>query len=52
MVMIAIQKGVSVASYRQRGKNKLWDYRIFGKNGKLIASNSGFKTNPSTIHTR
>ena len=44
MVMIAIQKGVSVASYRQRGKNKLWDYRIFGKNGKLIASNSGFKT--------
>ena len=44
MVMIAIQKGVSVASYRQRGKNKLWDYRIFDKKGKVIATNSGFKT--------
>ena len=42
--MIAIQKGVSVASYRQRGKNKLWDYRIFDKKGKVIATNSGFKT--------
>ena len=31
MVMIAIQEGVIVASYRQRGKNKLWDYRIFDK---------------------
>lgn len=42
--MIAIQKGVIVASYRQRGKNKLWDYRIFDKQGKVIATNSGFKT--------
>ena len=44
MVMIAIQKGVIVASYRQRGKNKLWDYRIFDKKGKVVATNSGFKT--------
>lgn len=42
--MIAIQKGVIVASYRQRGKNKLWDYRIFDKQGKVVATNSGFKT--------
>lgn len=42
--MIAIQKGVIVASYRQRGKNKLWDYRIFDKKGKVVATNSGFKT--------
>lgn len=33
-----------MASYRQRGKNKLWDYRIFDKKGKVIATNSGFKT--------
>ena len=33
-----------MASYRQRGKNKLWDYRIFDKQGKVIATNSGFKT--------
>ena len=32
--MIAIQEGVIVASYRQRGKNKLWDYRIFDKQGR------------------
>lgn len=44
MVMIAIQEGVIVASYRQRGKNKLWDYRIFDRQGKVIATNSGFKT--------
>lgn len=44
MVMVAIQKGVSVASYRQRGKNKLWDYRIFDKKGNVIATNSGFRT--------
>lgn len=33
-----------MASYRQRGKNKLWDYRIFDKQGKVIATNSAFKT--------
>ena len=33
-----------MASYRQRGKNKLWDYRIFDKQGKVVATNSGFKT--------
>ena len=33
-----------MASYRQRGKNKLWDYRIFDKTGKVVATNSGFKT--------
>ena len=31
-------------SYRQRGKKKNWDYRIFDKNKKVVASNSGFKT--------
>ena len=33
-----------MASYRQRGKNKFWDYRIFDKKGNLVATNSGFKT--------
>lgn len=33
-----------MASYRQRGKNKLWDYRIFDRQGKVVATNSGFKT--------
>ncbi|HEM3590907.1 TPA: site-specific integrase, partial [Streptococcus suis] len=33
-----------MASYRQRGKKKLWDYRIFDDKGKVIASNSGFRT--------
>ncbi|MHB8040925.1 site-specific integrase [Streptococcus oralis] len=33
-----------MASYRQRGKSKLWDYRIFDKKGKVVATNSGFKT--------
>ncbi|PMR63664.1 tyrosine-type recombinase/integrase [Streptococcus intermedius] len=31
-------------SYRQRGKKKLWDYRIFDSKKKVIASNSGFRT--------
>lgn len=44
MVIVAIRKGVNVASYRQRGKNKLWDYRIFDKEGKVLATNSGFRT--------
>ncbi|MBY5034188.1 site-specific integrase [Streptococcus gallolyticus] len=33
-----------MATYRQRGKKKTWDYRIYDSNGKLIASNSGFRT--------
>ncbi|HEP5177992.1 TPA: site-specific integrase, partial [Streptococcus pyogenes] len=33
-----------MATYRQRGKKKLWDYRVYGKDGKLIASGSGFRT--------
>ncbi|MSU87605.1 site-specific integrase [Streptococcus dysgalactiae subsp. dysgalactiae] len=33
-----------MATYRQRGKKKLWDYRIYDKKGKLIASGSGFRT--------
>ena len=31
-------------SYRQRGKKKTWDYRVFNTNGKVVASNSGFRT--------
>ena len=31
-------------SYRQRGKKKLWDYRIFDSKKKVIASNAGFRT--------
>lgn len=31
-------------SYRKRGKKNLWDYRIFDKHKKVIASNSGFRT--------
>ena len=31
-------------SHRKRGKKNLWDYRIFDKNKKVVASNSGFKT--------
>lgn len=30
-------------SYRQRGKKKLWDYRIFDKGKKVIAYDSGFR---------
>lgn len=33
-----------MATYRQRGKKKLWDYRVYGKDGELIASGSGFRT--------
>lgn len=33
-----------MATSRQRGKKKLWDYRVYGKDGKLIASGSGFRT--------
>lgn len=36
-------------SYRQRGKHKTWDYRIFNKDKKVIASNSGFKTKREAI---
>ena len=36
-------------SYRQRGKNKTWDYRIFDKNKKVVASKSGFKTKREAI---
>ena len=31
-------------SYRQRGKKKLWDYRVFDSKKKVIAYNSGFRT--------
>ena len=31
-------------SLRKRGKKNLWDYRIFDKNKKVVASGSGFKT--------
>ncbi|MEY8463803.1 site-specific integrase, partial [Streptococcus merionis] len=31
-------------SYRKRGKKNLWDYRIFDKDKKVVASNSGFRT--------
>lgn len=36
-------------SYRQRGKKKTWDYRIFDKNKIVVASNSGFKTKKEAI---
>ncbi|MEY8700965.1 site-specific integrase [Streptococcus ferus] len=32
-----------VISYRKRGKKKLWDYRIFDKDKKVIAYDSGFR---------
>lgn len=31
-------------SYRKRGKQQLWDYRIFDSEKKVVASNSGFRT--------
>lgn len=31
-------------SYQQRGKKKLWNYRIFDKNKKLVTSKGGFRT--------
>lgn len=31
-------------SYRKRGKNNRWDYRVFDKDKKVVASNSGFRT--------
>lgn len=39
-----------MASYRQRGKNKTWDYRIFNKKGELIASGSGFRTKKEAMY--
>ena len=36
-------------SYRQRGKKKNWDYRIFDKNKKVVASASGFQTKKEAI---
>lgn len=38
-----------MASFRQRGKKKTWDYRIFDNTGKVIASNSGFRTKREAI---
>ena len=44
-MVIVFRKEVIVAvSFRKRGKKNLWDYRIFDKNKKVVASNSGFKT--------
>lgn len=31
-------------SYRQRGKKRLWDYRIIDSNKKVIASGAGYRT--------
>ena len=31
-------------SFRRRGKKKLWDYRVFDSQKKVVASNSGFRT--------
>lgn len=36
-------------SYRQRGKKRYWDYRIFNPDGDVIASNSGFKTKREAV---
>lgn len=33
-----------MATYRQRGKKKTWDYRIFNEKSELVASGSGFRT--------
>ena len=30
-------------SYRQRGKKKTWDYRIFDKNKKVVLQTQDFK---------
>ncbi len=37
-------------SYRKRGKNKTWDYRVFDKQGVVIASGSGFKTKKEAMY--
>ncbi|HEM3613680.1 TPA: site-specific integrase [Streptococcus suis] len=39
-----------MATYRQRGKKKLWDYRIVDSNKKLIASGSGFRTKREAMY--
>ena len=36
-------------SYRQRGKKKTWDYRIFNKEKVVVASASGFQTKKEAI---
>lgn len=36
-------------SYRQRGKKKTWDYRIFNSDKVVVASHSGFKTKKEAI---
>ncbi|HEL1717173.1 TPA: site-specific integrase [Streptococcus suis] len=39
-----------MATYRQRGKKKLWDYRIYGKDRQLIAFGSGFRTKKEAMY--
>lgn len=39
-----------MATYRQRGKKKTWDYRIFNEKSELIASGSGFRTKKEAMY--
>ncbi|MDV5987576.1 site-specific integrase [Streptococcus canis] len=39
-----------MATYRQRGKKKTWDFRVFDEKGHLIASGSGFKTKREAVY--
>ncbi|MGX9845630.1 tyrosine-type recombinase/integrase [Streptococcus iniae] len=39
-----------MATYRQRGKKKTWDYRVYDKNKNVIATGSGFRTKKEAIY--
>ncbi len=39
-----------MATYRQRGKKKTWDYRVYDKNRNVIASGAGFRTKKEAIY--
>ncbi|MBA2795513.1 hypothetical protein [Streptococcus porcinus] len=41
-----------MATYRQRGKKKTWDYRVYDKNKNVIASGSGFRTKKEAIERK
>lgn len=39
-----------MATYRQRGKQKTWDYRVYASDGSVLASGSGFRTKKEAMY--
>lgn len=44
MVIVFSERGNHVSFIKKTRKKNLWDYRIFDKNKKVVATGSGFKT--------